>query len=62
MAQARSDLPRMQKQSPARAPLPVGAASAQQVAEKPAPKKPPMMRQYDLIERVRTGERGSDAI
>ena len=54
MAQARSDLPRMQKQSPTRAPLPRGAAAAQQVAEKPAPpKKPPMMRQYDLIERVR---------
>ncbi len=43
----------MQKQSPARAPLPLGAATAQQVVEKPAPKKPPMMRQYDLIERVR---------
>ena len=54
MAQARSDLPRMQKQSPTRAPLPRGAAVAQQAAEKPAPpKKPPMMRQYDLIERVR---------
>ena len=54
MAQVRSDLPRMQKQSPTRAPLPVSAAVAQQVAEKPAPpKKPPMMRQYDLIERVR---------
>ena len=54
MAQARSDLPRMQKQSPTRAPLPLGAAVAQQVAEKPAPpKKPQMMRQYDLVERVR---------
>jgi len=54
MAQVRSDLPRMQKQSPTRAPLPVSAAVAQQVAEKPPPpKKPPMMRQYDLIERVR---------
>jgi guanosine-3',5'-bis(diphosphate) 3'-pyrophosphohydrolase len=54
MAQARSDLPRMQKQSPTRAPLARSAAAAQQAAEKPAPpKKPPMMRQYDLIERVR---------
>ena len=54
MAHARSDLPRMQKQSPTRAPLPLGAAVAQQVAEKPAPpKKPQMMRQYDLVERVR---------
>ncbi len=54
MAQARSDLPRMQKQSPTRAPLPLSAALAEPVAEKPAPpKKPQMMRQYDLIERVR---------
>ena len=56
MARTRSDLPRMQKQSPTRAPLerPVAAATAQ-VLEKPAQtKKPPrMMRQYDLIERVR---------
>jgi RelA/SpoT family (p)ppGpp synthetase len=44
----------MQKQSPTRAPLTRSAAAAQQVIEKPAPpKKPPMMRQYDLIERVR---------
>jgi guanosine-3',5'-bis(diphosphate) 3'-pyrophosphohydrolase len=54
MAQVRSDLPRMQKQSPTRAPLPLNAVVAQQVAEKPAPpKKPQIMRQYDLIERVR---------
>jgi GTP diphosphokinase / guanosine-3',5'-bis(diphosphate) 3'-diphosphatase len=52
MAQPRSDLPRMQKQSPTRAPLKRGVA--QPSAEKPAPaRKPPMMRQYDLIERVR---------
>jgi RelA/SpoT family (p)ppGpp synthetase len=54
MAQARSDLPRMQKQSPTRAPLKRSAGAAQQVPEKPTPsKKPPIMRQYDLIERVR---------
>ncbi len=52
MAQVRSDLPRMQKQSPIRAPLERRTAPAGK--EKPAqPKKPPMMRQYDLIERVR---------
>ena len=55
MARTRSDLPRMQKQSPIRAPLARPVAAPPEVAEKPAPaKKPPrMMRQYDLIERVR---------
>ncbi len=54
MAQARTDLPRMQKQSPTRAPLKRGMGAAPQVREKRAqPKKPPIMRQYDLIERVR---------
>src|SRR5690349_1486452 len=53
MARTRSDLPRMQKQVPARAPRPAAIAPAS-TAEKPAPaRKPPMMRQYDLIERVR---------
>src|ERR1039457_5917811 len=53
MARARSDLPRMQKQSPTRAPL-EGAVALPQVIEKPTQsRKPPMMRQYDLIERVR---------
>ncbi|HEX5210211.1 MAG TPA: bifunctional (p)ppGpp synthetase/guanosine-3',5'-bis(diphosphate) 3'-pyrophosphohydrolase [Pseudolabrys sp.] len=53
MARARSDLPRMQKQSPNRAPLEV-AAFTPQAAEKPGQsRKPPIMRQYDLIERVR---------
>jgi RelA/SpoT family (p)ppGpp synthetase len=52
MAQPRSDLPRMQKQSPTRAPL--KRSVAEPAVEKPAPaRKPPMMRQYDLIERVR---------
>jgi len=53
MSRARSDLPRMQKQSPTRAPL-EATVSAPQPAEKPGqPRKPPVMRQYDLIERVR---------
>src|ERR1051326_3735095 len=52
MAQPRSDLPRMHKQSPTRAPL--KRSVAEPFAEKPAAaRKPPMMRQYDLIERVR---------
>jgi hypothetical protein len=43
----------MQKQSPTRAPLERPLAPAQAV-EKPAQScKPPTMRQYDLIERVR---------
>ena len=51
----RSDLPRMQKQSPIRAPLAPVAAPAPQIAEKPAQSRKPqqMMRQYDLVERVR---------
>jgi RelA/SpoT family (p)ppGpp synthetase len=55
MTRTRSDLPRMQKQSPTRAPLAPAVVPAPQVPEKPAKsKKPPqMMRQYDLIERVR---------
>src|SRR5260221_11982983 len=54
MARTRSDLPRMQKQAPTQAPRPPAVAVATQTAEKPAPsRKQPMMRQYDLIERVR---------
>ncbi len=54
MARTRSDLPRMQKQAPIRAPRPPAVAVGIQPAEKPAPsRKPQMMRQYDLIERVR---------
>ncbi len=54
MARTRSDLPRMQKQAPTRAPRPPAVAAATQAVEKPAQtRKPPMMRQYDLIERVR---------
>ena len=52
MARTRSDLPRMQKQAPIRAPRPPAVAPAAQTTEKPA-RKPQMMRQYDLIERVR---------
>ena len=54
MAQPRSDLPRMQKQSSTRAPLKRGAAGAEPATEKrPPARKPQVMRQYDLIERVR---------
>jgi RelA/SpoT family (p)ppGpp synthetase len=55
MSRTRPDLPRMQKQSPIRAPLEQPAVAATEVLEKPAPAKKPlkMMRQYDLIERVR---------
>src|SRR6476646_5703415 len=51
MARTRSDLPKVQKPVPARALRPATIAST---VEKPAAaRKPPMMRQYDLIERVR---------
>jgi len=54
MARTRSDLPRMQKQAPIRAPRPPAVAASAPPVEKPAQtRKPPMMRQYDLIERVR---------
>jgi GTP diphosphokinase / guanosine-3',5'-bis(diphosphate) 3'-diphosphatase len=54
MARVRSDLPRMQKQSPTRGPR-ERVVAPQPAVEKapPARSKPPMMRQYDLIERVR---------
>ncbi len=53
MSRPRTDLPRMQKQSPTRAPL-AAVVAAQQTLEKQAQsRKPQMMRQYDLIERVR---------
>ncbi len=54
MARTRSDLPRMQKQAPIRAPRQPAVAAPTQTVEKPVQtRKPPMMRQYDLIERVR---------
>ena len=55
MTRTRPDLPRMQKQSPIRAPLERPVVAAAQVMEKPAAtKKPPrMMRHSELVERVR---------
>src|SRR6201981_2282209 len=57
MAPSMSDLPRMQNQPRPRAGRERGLDPASQVIEKPAkpaaPAKPRMMRQYDLIERVR---------
>ena len=53
MARMRSDLPRMQKQAPARAPRPAPIAPESTVEKPVAARKPPIMRQYDLIERVR---------
>src|SRR6187397_3549226 len=51
MARTRSDLPKVQKPVPARALRPATIAPA---PEKTVPaRKPPMMRQYDLIERVK---------
>src|SRR3979490_1657031 len=57
MARSSTDLPRMQNQSRARAPLERSLNIASQVIENTSkhekPSKPHMMRQYDLIERVR---------
>jgi GTP diphosphokinase / guanosine-3',5'-bis(diphosphate) 3'-diphosphatase len=54
MARTRSDLPRMQKQAPIRAPRAAAVDTQTQAADRPAvSRKLPMMRQYDLIERVR---------
>ena len=56
MARSSTDLPRMQNQSRARAPLELSLNIVSQVFEKavkPKAMKPPMMRQYDLIERVK---------
>src|SRR5882762_8782575 len=57
MARSTSDLPRMQNQARVRAPLERGLGSDSQVLERLAisrrPDKPQMMRQYDLIERVK---------
>jgi len=54
MARSRSDLPRMQKQAPIRAPRAPIVSPANQAAEQRSPsRKLPIMRQYDLIERVR---------
>ncbi len=57
MARSTSDLPRMQNQARIRAPLDQGSDTVPQVIERIVksrqPAKPQMMRQYDLIERVR---------
>src|SRR5688572_1154698 len=57
MARSSSDLPRMQNQSATRAPLDRGRRIVSQVIENAIKRKPPprpqMMRQYELIERVR---------
>jgi len=54
MMPTRPDLPRMQKQAPTRAPLERPAGHPPQAAEKATqPRKPQIMRQYDLIERVK---------
>ena len=56
MARSSTDLPRMQNQSRARAPLERSLSIVSQALEKavkPKSPKPPMMRQYDLIERVK---------
>jgi len=54
MARVQNDLSRIQKRSPPGASLERSFISTPQVAEKTAnPRKPQMMRQYDLVERVR---------
>jgi guanosine-3',5'-bis(diphosphate) 3'-pyrophosphohydrolase len=56
MARSTTDLPRMQNQSRARAPLERSLNIVSQVFDKkgkPTSAKPQMMRQYDLIERVK---------
>src|ERR671927_358822 len=58
MARSSTDLPRIQNQSRARAPLERSLNLVSQVFEKAskpkAPPKPQMMRQYDLIDRVKS--------
>ena len=57
MTRATNDLPRMQNQSKARAPLGRSLNIVSQVIEKAnkqaSQSKPPILRQYDLVERVR---------
>src|SRR3569833_2744843 len=53
MARPRSELPRMQKQAPIRAPLVAAAVLAQPVEKPVEVRRAPMMRQYDLVARVR---------
>ena len=61
MTRPRTDLPRMQKQSPTRAPLASAAAEREAPRRPPVPeRKPQMMRQYDLVERVRAYNPNTD--
>jgi len=62
MARTRSDLPRMQKQSATRAPLERPVVVAPKALERPSQTKKPlrMMRQYDLIERVKRYNPGTN--
>ena len=54
MARSNPDLPRMQNQARTWAPLERGRNMVSQAIEKTGkPKRPQMMRQYDLIERVK---------
>jgi RelA/SpoT family (p)ppGpp synthetase len=54
MARASTDLPRMQNQARTRAPLDPAVQTAAQHLEKTGKSpRPPMMRQYELVERVR---------
>jgi RelA/SpoT family (p)ppGpp synthetase len=53
MMRPRNDLPRMQKQASVRAPLAAAAVLPQAVERQPEPRRAPMMRQVDLVERVR---------
>src|SRR6516162_1878855 len=57
MVRSTTDLPRMQNQSRVRAPFEQSINIASQATERAikssTPQKPPMLRQYDLIERVK---------
>jgi GTP diphosphokinase / guanosine-3',5'-bis(diphosphate) 3'-diphosphatase len=53
MVRTRSDLPRMQKQAPIRGPQTPSVVAAQAIEKPSQTRKLPIMRQYDLIERVR---------
>jgi RelA/SpoT family (p)ppGpp synthetase len=63
MARPETDLPRMQKQAPIRAPLPAGAApvsAAEEAAALAKRTKPKLMRQVDLVDRVRRYNENTD--
>ena len=53
MMRPRSDLPRMQKQAPVRPPLAAAAVLPQVAERQPEVRRAPMMRQVDLVDRVR---------